>query len=246
MNRTVILFLALCLLGTAGWAQGGSGYLNLNVGLQTGTEGFRQDSPSVTLPGTTLLAGYTVDDSTVFDLGGGYVFDSNWGVGATVTYTSQSESALAGADVQIAGLPGQPIVRLGPTEADADRSETGVHLHVLYAVRIDENWTLSLYGGPSWFSVSQDMISSIEAGPEGPPLAVDTRSVDESDWGYNIGADFAYYFNDKVGMGVGLRYARATVDVENLIGTAASGMRQTTSTEAGGSQAVIGLRLRFE
>jgi hypothetical protein len=92
-----------------------------------------------------------------------------------------------------------------------------------------------LYGGPTYFSVSQDLINS-------PPHGATTAST--SAWGYHVGGDFGYFFTKHIGLGGGVRYSGATVTIPD---TAArySSEGQTQDVRVGGTSLVFGLRVRF-
>ena len=65
-----------------------------------------------------------------------------------------------------------------------------------------------------------------------------TASQSNSKIGFNVGADIAYYFSDRVGIGWLTRYSEATVGLPSVDGG-------TVSVQAGGLHTVGGLRVRF-
>ena len=75
-----------------------------------------------------------------------------------------------------------------------------------------------------------------------------TRSIGQKGrgaWGFNVGAEVAFFFSDNVGIGGGIRFTRATVAFENFINTKSTGETVLVDSDAGGAQVTAGVRLRF-
>jgi hypothetical protein len=99
--------------------------------------------------------------------------------------------------------------------------------------------------GPSFFTVSQDVVEDVTLVEAAPFTTVNaTANVverKESPVGFNIGADVAYnaYTRDrlKVGAGMFLRFAGASADLQVF--------DNTVESELGGFQIGFGVRTRF-
>ncbi len=159
--------------------------------------------------------------------------------GAAVTRTSHSTTG------SISGTIPHPFhfTQMRPVAGSASLShgETAVHAQVAWVVPVGKSLLLALSGGPSYFGVSQSLVESAPFTESYPydsaalstPVVTD---VSKSAVGFNIGADFGWFFTRTIGVGAGVRYARARVEYP-LHGA-------TIGTDAGGAQAVVGLRVR--
>jgi hypothetical protein len=101
---------------------------------------------------------------------------------------------------------------------------------------------VTLFGGPSFFQVEQDIVNDFEYSESYPfDTATFTRAVaasqSESAVGVNVGGDVAYFFSRQVGVGGTVQYSGATVEMTTPSGTA--------DIKAGGLQVGGGIRLRF-
>lgn len=241
MYRTLFICLALLLVHVESRAQ--TAFVSANLGGQFGARGFTQDVAFPALPGTTAGATYPGDNGPLFDVGGGVHITPNFAVGATVSFTHQEGQAELFAEV-VAPTALPTPVRLEGT-ADVERYETGVHIQAIGIWPVNERLSVSFYGGPSWISVSQDLVTDIASDPEAAALTAQIGSADSSAWGFNVGADVAYFFTESIGVGGGVRYAYATVEFLNVLDATATGSRLMTESRAGGTQAFGGVRLRF-
>jgi hypothetical protein len=127
-------------------------------------------------------------------------------------------------------------------EFDGDRKETAVHVQVKWLVPVSNKMLVTIFGGPSFFKVEQDIVNDFEYSESYPfDTATFTRAVaanqSESAIGVNVGGDVAYYFSPNVGVGGMAQYSGATVEM-----TLPSG---TGDVKAGGFQVGGGIRLRF-
>ena len=96
---------------------------------------------------------------------------------------------------------------------------------------------MRLYGGPTYFSVSQDLISS--------SLSGEPTTASTSAWGYHVGGDFGYFFTKHIGLGGGVRYSGATVTIPDTAKDRFSSEGHTQDVRVGGSSLAFGLRVRF-
>jgi hypothetical protein len=134
-----------------------------------------------------------------------------------------------------------------PREVTGDvgvkRSERAVHVQGVLRFKISRPIAVSLFGGPSFFDLEQDVVSAVQYDEAFPydtatfRRAVTTQ-VSGSAVGFNVGADVAWMFTRNVGIGGLARFARATVDVDLPGGRA-------KALEAGGFSGGGGLRIAF-
>ena len=167
MNRTtslatLALLLALC--GTA-TAQTTRGFVAINGGLQSGSKGFSQDSlvdsPLFGPEDGTLTARHPGGDATVFDVSVGARLWRQLGVGVGVSRLSRSETV---------GLTGQlphPFRFDRPravdgTEAGVAREGDGTACARPVGDSVSQSVEVALFGGPTFFSVSQAFVTGID------------------------------------------------------------------------------------
>ena len=112
---------------------------------------------------------------------------------------------------------------------------------------LKDNLDVFLYAGPSFYHVSQEVVSDLAIAEEGPPYTtivvqptIELRKKNST--GYNLGADATYivYTRESLRLGVGgfMRFTGASADLQ---------INDTTSveTDMGGFQIGIGARVRF-
>jgi hypothetical protein len=110
------------------------------------------------------------------------------------------------------------------------------------------NWRVTLFGGPTYFTVSQQMVETIRYDQRyflsGTNIVDITTYNDKkasgSGFGFHAGADVSYFFTRVVGIGGTLRFntGTVTIDEEPLTG-------EKAELKAGHATLGFGLRLRF-
>ena len=118
------------------------------------------------------------------------------------------------------------------------REEMAVHVDAMWVMPIRPKMTLAVFGGPSFYSVKQTVVSDFDYNQSYPYDDVTLTRVisdDESSsvTGINFGADVGYYFTETIGVGGVIRFGRASVDTS--IG----------SLDVGGPEFGVGLRIRI-
>jgi hypothetical protein len=187
-----------------------------------------------------LETSYDVGGGLAFEASGSFLVWNNLALGVGLTLFSASTTTTIDAQVPHPFYFNQPRAVTG--EADGDRSETAVHIQAKWLVPVNDNVLVTIFGGPSFFKVEQDIVNDFEYSESFPfDTATFTRAVadtqTESKIGFNVGGDFAYFFSRQVGVGVTAQYSAATVEMTVPSGTA--------DVKAGGGQIGGGLRLRF-
>ena len=223
------------------------GFLSINGGLQTASSDF---SDSVRF-GHALFgpedgsfdASYPVDDDTGFDVGGGAS-----GSGATWRWAPTFRCSRARATP---ALPVSCRIRSGfdrlrainGTAAGLARTETAVHVQAQWVVPVGRSIAITLFGGPTWFNVTQDLVTGITFDQSYPydAAAFSGANVGEqsvSTVGAHAGADVAYYFSERIGIGGTVRISRGSVEFDSPDGDA-------VENDVGGVHTTAGLRIRF-
>jgi hypothetical protein len=158
-----------------------------------------------------------------FDLGGGFRVWRGLAAGVSVTRFKDSR------DVPVSGSVPHPFFfnRARPVEGvtSGARQEMAVHVDAMWVVPIRPKMTLAIFGGPSFYSVKQTIVSDYDYNQSYPYDDVTlTRvvSADESSsvTGINVGGGL-------------IRFGRASVDTS--IG----------SLDVGGPEFGVGLRIRI-
>jgi hypothetical protein len=127
-----------------------------------------------------------------------------------------------------------------------DRDESATHLQFGWMLPVKDNLDVFVYIGPSFYRLSQQVISGFTVVEQGAPFtsvvvqpSFEVRK--ETATGYNLGADATYilYTTERMRLGVGgfLRITGATADVRLS--------NSSSETDLGGAQFGVGARVRF-
>lgn len=222
------------------------GYANLNLGFQPGSGDIEatNEFPIYQETGRVTAIGQ-VDGGPLFDLSGGVRVWKNVSVGLGYHHLG-SDAAAA-----VSGTVPHPVFTDRPREFATDvraleRSENAVHLSFGYMFVVNDKLDVLVMGGPSFFWLSQEVVSSVAIGESGPPftsVVTDAQITKQKDSpvGGHIGADVTYklYERGKITMGGGafLRYAGASGNVVVV--------DRDADADVGGFQFGFGLRTRF-
>jgi hypothetical protein len=213
---------------------GGKLSVDVNVGAQTRAfESTNDFTFSVYGQTATVSTVSAVDGGPMFDLKVGYRIVPQFGVAVGFSSFSKTGTAQGAASIPSPVFFNRPAaVTINPV--DAQRSDRNVYVVVAAFLPLTDSVELSVFGGPSFTRVRQDLITSVTV-PDGTQNVVSTiQSESGTAKGVNVGADISYMFTNMVGAGVFARYNGGSVDHDG-----ASGVK------AGGFQLGIGARLRF-
>jgi opacity protein-like surface antigen len=223
----------------------GRGFANVNFGIQLIAEDVATTNTTFTLYDETgkLSTAQAIDSQApFFDIGGGFRIAGNFGFG----FAYSRLSATGAADVT-AQVP-SPIYYDRPrtssaTVNDLEHVEDGYHFQALWMLPLTDRVDILLSGGPSWFSLTQGIVTSPQIAEVGPPytsvnVTVSQSTTSGSQIGFNVGADLTYRFANNVGIGAMVRYTSATVGLTPQGG-------EPSDVKVGGFQFGGGLRLRF-
>ena len=132
---------------------------------------------------------------------------------------------------------------LGAEVGRLQRHELSVHLQARGILASGRRAEVALFGGPSIFRVSQDIVTGFGYGEAYPYDNVTFRSAETTEGsamrvGFNVGTDLTLFLTRQLGLGAAVQFARGSVDLP-----AASGDEQRVTV--GGLRAGGGLRVRF-
>ncbi len=186
-----------------------------------------------------------IEGGALIDVGGRIRAWRQLEVGATYTQLNGLDPAV------VSGSVPHPIEFNQPRTADPQtfqliHRERATHVSAAWVVPIpfDAHFAIAVFGGPSFFSVQQGLVTYVtarEAG--GPPFATVNVTVDTGEHrrnavGGHIGADVTFKPTEFVGLGFLVRYAAASVTLPSSISPA-------VPLTVGGFQTAGGLRLWF-
>jgi hypothetical protein len=219
------------------------GFVTINGGYQAASNDFsdgatfRQNAED-----GRLDADYSVTGGPALDIAGGATVWRRLGVAIGITRFSRSTPTAVSASVPHPFFFNRPRSVTGDV-AGLRRDELAVHVQARGMLPVRGPLQVMVFGGPSFFTVKQDVISELTYTEEYPYDAAGlgaavTTTASESKVGYNVGADIAYFFTRQLGVGFTAQHSTATVSVPSPAGG-------RTDVKAGGLQAGGGLRIRF-
>ena len=185
---------------------------------------------------TTAAAAGSSTSVAVFDSG------ATWQPDSGVTRFSTVSSATVSGSVPHPLFFNRPRTAVFPV-SDLEHTQTGIHLQAVWVVPVIDRIDISVFGGPSFFGVTDSIITGATPAEVGAPfniveiIAAATSTVSERGVGGNVGVDVTYMVTEQLGGGIFARWAGASVDIP------ATGDSQ--SFDVGGGQFGIGLRARF-
>ena len=227
-------------------------FFNVSFGGQSGEQTFT-DSSTFPIYNETgaVAAAHSIGGGTLFDIAlGGHVWRS-LSVGLAYSSISNKNDATVSIRVPHPVIFGQSRTATA-TAPDLKHSESVVHLQFIWRIPLRNKFEIAVVGGPSFFSVKQTLatVNAPQDISDPPPYTTVTintvtlTDVKDSPVGGHIGVDGTYLITTykRVGIGVGgfVRYAGASLDLPTT-----PGMTRDTDLTAGGTQAVLGLRLRY-
>jgi opacity protein-like surface antigen len=211
--------------------------VSLNVSYLTKSDTF---SDTRTFPLNQETARFTADYDVEPRVGadvGGYV--RVWGgLAAGVAYTTNKDER----DIAITGTLPHPLLfshdRSIEGTAPGTREENAIHLSAAFIVPLRGKLQAVIFGGPSFFTVRQSVVTDIEWDESYPYDTATFRSAtvekeEESKTGFNVGADVSYYFTNHIGVGGLVRFSSAKVDFS------------LGEVDAGGAMIGGGIRFRY-
>lgn len=231
-------------------------FVTVNGGLQALTRGFSENvvfpesggayedvlSGAAAQEQARFTSDYRPRNGTLLDASGGVRIASHFGIGIGVSRFSYEDAA------SVAALAPHPFFldrdrSLSGASPPLTRGETAVHLQALALAPASPSVTVTVFGGPTFFDVSQQLVTDVRFTHEYPydtaafaSAAASRKSG--SKIGFNVGADVVWYFSTRVGIGWLTRYSRAVVELPSAGGGA-------VEVPAGGLHTAGGLRLRF-
>ena len=230
-------------------------FVSLNAGLtQPATTTLSRSTVMVDPPDRNeVTTEMTAGSGPSFDVGGGLLLRRQFFVGVAGSRFSDAQPATVA--ISASHPQFHPTLTASGETEDLERSESRVDLQFGYVVPNTGKFQVLLFGGPSRFSVSQEMVADFQLSEVFDPGTRTFRLVGPSDfeitkekasgWGYHLGVDAGYMFTPKVGVGALVKYSRATLDLGDPIESTIEDRTVTKEFDAGGLQVAGGIRFRF-
>ena len=230
------------------------GWIDVNVGMaQAREESFSTLYTSTLFRETASFAtAYEFPRGASFDFGGGYMISPMVGLGISFTGTAHTSAAGLGVTIPHPTLFNRSATAANVTENELERTEGAAHIQLVFKAPIaNDALRLRFFGGPSYFNLKGDAVSSIEYdqvyssffGTNSVAITgYETVDAEGSGWGFHAGADVAFMFSKHFGLGGVVRFSSGTVavDASDILVNG-----DAYDVKVGGFQTAGGLRVRF-
>jgi hypothetical protein len=238
----------LLLLGAAAAASAQStppatkGYVSVNGGYQTTVNSFgNTESFVANAEQGRFDSQYTVKAGRSFDVAAGVMGWRHFGFGVGVTSLSMATPLHLAAEIPHPFFFDRGRAISGEV-GGLKRQELAIHTQVRAMASVGTRLQLMAFGGYSLFQLTQDVVTDVTYTDEYPYdsatfKGATTTAKGASKFGVNGGADVAFFFTRRLGVGFGAQFARATVALPMTSGP--------INVKVGGLQAGTGLRMRF-
>jgi hypothetical protein len=225
------------------------GWLDVNVGFAVASErSYNVRSERLQFDETaTFEAAYDFPFGGIIEAAGGVMLTRALGVGVGVSRAVHTDLALVRATIPHPLRFNAFGIGEADTEEELRKSERAIHFQGTFMRTVSPNLRYRVFAGPTYFNVSQETIASITfsqafqvtgTGNEITIIGTPLNEVDETAWGFHVGADVSWFTTRTAGVGASARFSRATVELPDLGGA-------LVEHKAGGFQAGVGLRLKF-
>ena len=233
-----LLCLAFCAVAAPAHAQvtwTDQGFVNVNVGFQTGSPSLSVTSPFELYGETGTVSSVTeVSTGAMLDFSAGYKVWKNMAVGLGYSTTGGKSDAAITANVP------DPLVFDQLRTVTSSVNDLSHREHVFY---VTGTWMIPLTTkadvgvsfGPAFFSMKQDLPTSVTVTEPIPTVDQASGEISESGVGFHFGVDGTYLVTPRIGVGALLRYTYGSVDIDGA----------ADNLTVGGFQIGIGARFRF-
>lgn len=213
---------------------GGKAFVNVGVGVQTRSSTINNDfSFPIYGETATVTTNSSVSRGPLFDLNAGYRFMPSFAAAIGFSAFSHTGTAQGAASIPHPVFFDRPAaVTIAPV--DAKRTDRNVYLLLVGFWPINDKTELSVFLGPSFTSVHQELITDVGVPPGTQTVVSTIQSQSGTAKGVNVGADVAYQLLEYVGAAVFVRYNGGSVDLGSV-----------KDVKVGGFQTGIGARFRF-
>ncbi len=252
MNKLVAAFcvIASVFVGIQGASAQGApwsdrGYVNVGFGVESGSSAMTDSRTSTIYEETaTITSSSTFTSGSLFDVGVGIRVWKNLTVGAGYHQEQNDTEGVVSGSIPSPTFFNRPRALTGVEPLD--RKEAATHLNIGWVMPFSPKIDLMVYGGPSFFRLTQEVISGAVQNETGATASTVSATITKTErsksvTGFNVGVDATYivWQNDSIRLGAGgfLRFTQASTEVEML--------STSQPTDVGGMQFGFGARMRF-
>ena len=218
-------------------------FISINIGSQLLANTFTDnDSFELFAEEGRFSSNYQGQRDISFDVGVGIPVWSNLSLGSALTYINHNSLATISAE-----LP-HPFFfdkyrSIDGIAKDLERREIAVHIQALWTIPLSPTISLTVFGGPSFFNLRQELVNTVNFTEAYPFDTADFSGVlkvhpSDSTIGFHGGFDLAAYFTEHLGLGGTIRLSKGTADLART-------NESVISVPVGGMHASGGLRIRF-
>lgn len=183
---------------------------------------------------------------TVKGLKGGITFGRTFAVGVNLDFINYEQTAGLAISIPHPLFFNRPGTDVAVSEV-LDRKDRNVDIRAVYIAPTPQEWSVQVFGGPTYLSVKEDRIGGILYNQSAPASGANNvtitstlkDTVSGSTWGFNVGADVGYFFTRHVGLGGQVSANRGTVTLTDPF------VDDDVDRSAGHVTFGGGLRLRF-
>ena len=233
-----LLCLAFCAVASPAQAQvtwTDKGFVNVNVGFQTGSPSLSVTSPFELYGETGTVSSVTeVSTGAMFDFSAGYKVWRNMAVGVGYSTTGGKSDAAVTANVPDPLVFDQLRTVTGSVN-DLNHRENVFYITGTWMVPLTTKFDVGVAFGPAFFSMTQDFPTSVTVTEPGPTIDQANGEISESGVGFHFGVDGTYLVTPRIGVGALLRYTYGSVDIDGA----------DDNLTVGGFQMGVGVRFRF-
>src|SRR5262245_3650868 len=219
--RCVLLSWALTFVGSAAaraqpWED--KMYVNANRGFDLSSRSCSETlTPVIYDERGAVTTTHNIDSGMApIDVDAGVRIWRGLGAGAGYTRRAFTETATVDARIPHPTLFGQP--RFTSVGAPLQHTASALYFHAVFVVPVAPRLDVTLLGGPSFVSVTQDLVTGIQIAESSPNFStvevakVVSVSQNERTLGFVAGGDVTFFITRLLGAGVTVRYVSATVD----------------------------------
>jgi opacity protein-like surface antigen len=215
--------------------------------------GFQAQSQDLTQQGSFAISDETATFEAIHELDGGPFFEFGGGIGLTDKFSLGASYAIRTTNTRDAAVTASVPSPVGTdtfrtasgVATGLERSERAFHVQAIWNIPVTVEFDVSIFGGPSFFHVEDDLVESVTIAEVGGDFSqvnitdISVQSQSNTAVGFNLGIDGRYMFMPNVGAGAMLRYTRGSVDLTSPTGEA------DHKLDVGGLEIAAGLRFKF-
>lgn len=189
---------------------------------------------------------YSAPRGPSFDIGGGFMLTPQIGVGVSFSRSTHKDTPILHARIPHPFLFNNYGSATAEGDTELERTEQAVHIQAMFVAFESDTQRIRVFGGPTYMQVKNQTVENFiytqtfTTVPASNTIAITNYDINEcecSGWGFNIGADYSYFFTPNVGVGGIVRFSRVKVEPVDYSGA--------FELNAGGAAIGGGLRFKF-